>query len=403
MEPAPVLPPGTIVEGQVLPALAPQIQVQEQLTPSQAIVTAQTPWELATATQATVPIVRDEAAVFPDSMPLQPATDPSAPAGFPDYTIRPEILGAPVSKYVPGMYDQGSLLSLFPSLTAAASVPSNPTMPTGAEPLPLPSPVKDIFNTRASEKIDQAIEMDYAANLQTTIADDLQRKADEAAFDANNALATATMDPTFDAQAGAAAAAARAQDSQYLADIAREKAAIINQSADDKAAEAAVATKQIEDAAANEQAAYNESVAQSDQHALDQALDTPGLDWSNMVPPGFSQPVSVPGFSVSPVMAAGVLGVVGYLLGGTRGGAVGALLGGAGAYFMRQQATPQYGPVTVAPGVAPGPAPMYLPPDQTREWIEGPGGTTINAYTGEVLVDEKGEPIITYYSATPPS
>jgi hypothetical protein len=97
----------------------------------------------------------------------------------------------------------------------------------------------------------------------------------------------------------------------------------------------------------------------------------------------------VPGFSVSPVVAAGVLGVVGYLLGGTRGGAAGALLGGAGAYFMRQRAAPA--PAGYQQGEAITGGLKDLP------WYEGAGGQLYDSQTHEPLVDEKGMPVVISY------
>jgi hypothetical protein len=307
-------------------------------TPAQQIVTAMTPAAAAAAaappsSTATVPVARTEAAVFPTSKQVPGSTVSSLPIDFPSYTIRPEVLGPPVHRgVVPGMYDPSSLMSLFPSLTMSSPLDRTPQLPQPVEPLAPPSPVDGIFNSHAGRKVTQAALLDHAASLHADVANDLQRKADKAVYDANQAASKATVDPTFDAQAAALAAAARAKNAQARADTAAEKAVLVNQQADVKAAQAQEAIVKLNAAQDRRDTIFDQSVARADQRALDQVLDTPGQAFPEMF-----EPVAVQGFSVSPVVAAGVAGVVGFLLGGARGGAVGALLGGGMIYFMQRR------------------------------------------------------------------
>lgn len=308
-----------------------------------------------TLVTATVPVVRTDALVPPESMPAAPSTDPSAPAGFAPYQIRPELIGAPVTKgIVPGMFDASSLMSLFPSLTAGSSVAPLPAPPQPVSPVSAPAPVKDIFNTHVAVKAAQAIELNQAAQVHADVASDLQRKADAAAFTADQAASHATMTPTFDAQAAAAAAAARATIAQGKADTAASKAVQVSKQADASAANAQQAfdtLAQTQDAhiQANEQA-----VQQADAASIDQLLSTPG----QLLPPGATQQVMVPGFSVSPVVAAGGLGALGFFLGGIRGGVVGTLLGGVAAYFMGQRQSAYVAPAQQHGAITGGLLPM---------------------------------------------
>lgn len=282
---------------------------------------------------ATQPVLRDDAEVFGTSMPGAPATDPSLPAGFPGYSIQPEVLGAPVDgATVPGLYDQGTLVSLFPSLVSSMSVDEASSPPPGVKPLLSPEEVADIFNTKASETLDQAIEMDYAAALQKQVAEELQRKADAAAYAAEQAIATATMDPRYEFQAIAEAAAKLAEEKQYEADLALEKAAVIDQEADARAARAQEDARRLAAKIASGEAAYEKSVYQADKEALEEAWDTPGL----VVPEAWWPPEVFeqrPG--VSPLVAAGIAGVVGFLFGGP----IGAVVGGVGGYFVGRRTT----------------------------------------------------------------